>query len=465
MTPLASASIILSLTFLLWTSLRYLKHEDWTLPTSQSSRQHADLVSDLMSENSRLQALQALQSAATTNETETDHDSTSDRNEEGFAYVFYATADPYACSVLVNIHRLHDLLHVTYPIHVLVSSAISETYIDAFRSAGVTVHVERAPPLKGTGASYYQDCLLKLVAFKLHEWDPTLKRVLAFDSDQLVMKNLDHLFVGLPDVDLAAPRAYWLAKDFLASTFLMINLSDRLWRTVETALATVQYNKFDMDLINEVLGETVMMLSGEYVTLNSHWEDWGLPSWYHASEGLNLTTVNLYNQLLKSGMLPGRALAGRHETESSRNEGGDPRADPAQSQPESSIDPAQSLHPHTMVAAKPEVPSARPLTPMRRPFGPRPVISHQPPLVTADSHPSDSKPRFPAGHPFSQELYRLQDAAAVIHFTAAGKPWMHSPEHVRDMKPDAHPALAEQFELWRATAADVCPGGIPGEKD
>ncbi|KAF2767468.1 hypothetical protein EJ03DRAFT_276140, partial [Teratosphaeria nubilosa] len=213
-------------------------------------------------------------------------------------------------------------------------------------------------PLKGNGASYYQDCLLKLVGFKLHELDPTLKPVLALDSDQLVMKNLDHLFVGLPDVDLAAPRAYWLSKDFLASTFLMINLSDRLWHTVESALATVQYNKFDMDLINDVLGETVMMLSGEYVTLNSHWEDWGLPSWYHASEGLNLTT-----------------------------------------------------------------------------------------------------------HPFSQELSRPRDSAAVIHFTAAGKLWMHTPEHVLDMKPDAHPALAEQFELWRVTAADVCPGGIPGEKD
>ncbi|KAF2767467.1 hypothetical protein EJ03DRAFT_337685 [Teratosphaeria nubilosa] len=137
-TTLATASIVVSLAFLLWTSLRYLGHNDWTLTTSQSKQQHADLVSELMPENSRLQALQAIQSAGTTDEAKIEHDSTPDHNGDGFAYVFYATADSYACSVLVNIHRLHNLLHITYPIHVLVSSAGSQVYIDAFWSTGVT---------------------------------------------------------------------------------------------------------------------------------------------------------------------------------------------------------------------------------------------------------------------------------------------------------------------------------------
>ncbi|KAK3626071.1 hypothetical protein LTR22_023287 [Elasticomyces elasticus] len=146
----------------------------------------------------------------------------------GFAYIFYATSDPHACSVLVNIYRLHNVLSSTLPIHVLASSDVSPSYIAAFEEARAIVHVEETPSIKDTAAGYCQDCMLKLLAFKMQLLDPTLKRVLAFDSDQLIMRNLDHLFVGLPDVDLAASRAYWLAKDFLASTFLMIKLSNRL---------------------------------------------------------------------------------------------------------------------------------------------------------------------------------------------------------------------------------------------
>lgn len=116
------------------------------------------------------------------------------------------------------------------------------------------VHFEEAPPLSGGNAGYYGDCLLQLLAFKLHRLSPGLKRVLAFDSDQLIMRNLDHLFTGLPAVDLASPRAYWLAKDFLASTFMIIDLSDRLWEAVNSALSSAGYNEFDMDIINNLLG-------------------------------------------------------------------------------------------------------------------------------------------------------------------------------------------------------------------
>lgn len=132
-------------------------------------------------------------------------------------YAFYA----YACSAMVNILRRTSS---TPPSQSTcwspAASPMSTYYVDGFQGAGVTVHVEETPKLHGRYlSSYYQDCLLKLPAFKLRSLDPpALKRVLAFDSDQLVMKNLDHLFAGLPDVDLAAPRAYWLAKDFLAST-------------------------------------------------------------------------------------------------------------------------------------------------------------------------------------------------------------------------------------------------------
>ena len=82
-----------------------------------------------------------------------------------------------------------------------------------------------------------------------------------------------------------------------------------------------------------------------------------------------------------------------------------------------------------------------------------------PPLQAPDVH---TAPRFPSNHPLTAELYRLQEASAVIHFTAQGKPWMKLPWMVRQARPDAHPVLAEQFEVWRETAELVCPGGVPG---
>lgn len=199
--------------------------------------------------------------------------------DEGFAYIFYATNDAYACSVLVNIFELRRL-RSAYAIHVLVSSGVGQQSISALLASNVTVHEQEVPPI-ATGIDYYRDCLLKLLAFKMHTLSPGLRRVLIVDADQLILRNLDDLFYSLPTVDLAAPRAYWISNDCISSTFLLISLSDRLWDAVESALNTIAPDTYDMDLINDMFGDTVMMLSGEYATVNSHWEDWNLPRWYH----------------------------------------------------------------------------------------------------------------------------------------------------------------------------------------
>lgn len=101
--------------------------------------------------------------------------------------------------------------------------------------------------------------------------------MLALDADQpLIMQNRDQL-VATPRLELAVLRASWFGEHFFASVFLMVNLSDLLRRTVKTALDSVEYGKFDVDRIDGLLGDTVMVLNGEYVTLNSHWKDWDLP--------------------------------------------------------------------------------------------------------------------------------------------------------------------------------------------
>lgn len=151
----------------------------------------------------------------------------------------------------------------------------------AMEATKATVHVENTPPLADGAIAYYRDCLLKLYVFKMHILSPGLRRVLVIDADQLILKNLDGPFRSLLDVDLAAPHAYWITKDTISSTLMLINLSTRLWDTVGPAINTIAQDKYDMDVMNDLFGDTATILSGQYLTINSHWEDWNLPNWYH----------------------------------------------------------------------------------------------------------------------------------------------------------------------------------------
>lgn len=83
---------------------------------------------------------------------------------------------------------------------------------------------------------------------------------------------------------------------------MLIGLSERLWRAVEKGMSTIKSQYFDMDLLNEMLGDIVLMLPGSFVTLNSHWEDWNLPVWYKSLSRTeqNAPTTNS-NATLASG--------------------------------------------------------------------------------------------------------------------------------------------------------------------
>ncbi|KAI6865329.1 hypothetical protein KC338_g5115 [Hortaea werneckii] len=494
---LATGVLIICTALVLWTGLQYMNGDVWDhhraplQPPARMTRPLPAPEGDAESKNQQLQlppesTLESLVSfgahptavlhSASSEEEGLDNPTKSkvDPAAKGFAYAFYATSDSYACSALVNIYRLQHELETKLPIHMLVSDGVSSPYIQSFEAAGVFVHHEQTPKLKSSMVgSYYEDCLLKLLAFKLHTLDPRLKRVLALDSDQLVMQNLDHLFAGLPEVDLAAPRAYWLSRDFLASTFMMISLSDRLWKTVEDALDTIGYDKFDMDLINDLLGDTVMMLSGEYVTLNSHWEDWNLPKWYHPTQELNMTTIDIINSLAGShGGIGKRQVEGESmpQPEMDAGQGAEPPrpsvsgAPPplAMLPPSMQAEPSEHPMPKLWDAQQPSIAHAALASGTQQPH-PVPSFNKDPPNSQPSLPPEQdtATPRFLPSHPFTQELYNLQDAAAVIHFTAQGKPWARPVELIKAARPDAHPLLAAQFELWRETAERVCPGGVP----
>lgn len=218
-----------------------------------------------------------------------------------FAYVFYAAQSDYVCSVLVNIDRLQNLFNTTHRIIVLVRPDLASSYLTAFTRLNATVIPYSPPELRDEQIGYYHDVLLKLVAFRLHHYIPSLKRILVLDSDQLILQSLDHVF-DLPPVDVAAPRAYWGQEGTgFTSAFLLVTLSDRVWDSMTQELGAIKQNVFDMDLVNEMFKQTVLMLPGDYATLNSHWETNDIPSWWMGD-----TPVWPYSQLQlpKDGMAP-----------------------------------------------------------------------------------------------------------------------------------------------------------------
>lgn len=116
--------------------------------------------------------------------------------------------------------------------------------------------------------------------------------------------------------------------------------------------------------------------------------------------------------------------------------------------------------PPTPVPEQQQFPIQSSYMPLAPSIPPQPYPSLPDPIMQPFK-PVSPSPRFPLQHPLALELERLQDTAAVIHFSAVGKPWTFEANGVEQMKPDAHPLLAEQFKVWRDTAEEVCPGGAP----
>ncbi|KAK5017813.1 hypothetical protein LTR60_001771, partial [Cryomyces antarcticus] len=463
------------------TMSKWEAHRTRTLPPHADSTAEADSRSDRAATSEPLDhAANSLSPASTF------------LSPSPYAYVFYATQDEYACSVLVNIQRLQDVFHTQHRIFVLASLGVAPEYIHAMEVRNVTVSVQTPPRLADGSVGYYQDCLLKLLGFKMHEIEPSLKRVMVLDADQLILKNMDGIFAGLPEVDLAAPRAYWIAKDFFSSTFMLINLSERLWKTVQDGLAGIKADKYDMDLANELLGDTVMMLPGRYATPNSHWEDWNVPKWYHSK---NSTVKAQSNEThtpilsIKRGELIRRSVAeevhfasgssfasdSTIQTSSEDDSEADESNIAAGHATDRVIPPNPSAAKKSAAAAKPptnalsrilpsqfQVPSGQSVTDdnsdsdneagqLLAPFHILPP-SPPPPPPAVPSPPLPQRPLY-------NELTDLQDEVAVLHFFALGKPWTYSLQQVAKARPTAHPMFLEQFRIWRQTAREVCPGG------
>lgn len=110
------------------------------------------------------------------------------------------------------------------------------------------------------GDATWRESLTKFHAFALTEWT----RVLAFDSDSLVLNKMDHYFLS-PAAPVAVPRAYWLnerstdiAKQVLGSHVMLIEPNEgRYKKIMDEALRS---GDFDMEVVNHMFKDSAMIL-------------------------------------------------------------------------------------------------------------------------------------------------------------------------------------------------------------
>ncbi|EXA34691.1 hypothetical protein FOVG_14108 [Fusarium oxysporum f. sp. pisi HDV247] len=133
--------------------------------------------------------------------------------------------------------------------------------IDNIRSKHPHIHLRPMDVISTSkGDATWRDSLTKFQSFSLTEWT----RILAFDSDSLVLNTMDHYFLS-PMAPLAVPRAYWLnekdtdiAKQVLGSHVMLLEPSKaRYDKIIKEAL---QSGEFDMEVINHMFRDSAMIL-------------------------------------------------------------------------------------------------------------------------------------------------------------------------------------------------------------
>jgi lipopolysaccharide biosynthesis glycosyltransferase len=188
-----------------------------------------------------------------------------------FAYAFYATSINYYCSAIVNTRRLLDLkVHGDIIILYKKDAQIPQDKLDHFlnMAPGRTKLVPVDLWVTSKANQYYRNVFMKFSIFSLVEYD----RIIYLDSDSLYLQNLDHLFL-LPNATVAAPRMYWGKQPFMTSALMIIQPNLNTFELLkQESIKNAEKNTYDMDLLNHLFIDSAILLPGQLLCLNSHWE-------------------------------------------------------------------------------------------------------------------------------------------------------------------------------------------------
>lgn len=185
-----------------------------------------------------------------------------------FAYVTYATNLDYLCNSVMMVEALNrlDAKAQRVILHSEEWSTDSRTFLENGTDVPTTAAkllqqakaynaVLQPIPIQRVGEDVtWGDSFTKLLAFNQTQY----RRVLALDSDSTILQPMDELFL-LPSTPVAMPRAYWLEHE-LFDAITLITPSSASAARIQTAISHREETDFDMDIINDVFGDSCMVL-------------------------------------------------------------------------------------------------------------------------------------------------------------------------------------------------------------
>ena len=209
-----------------------------------------------------------------------------------YAYVWYATSNPYFCSAIVALKYLKKLrngtnLKVDYVLTYSKADSLNTNLMNQWKAnGGILRNFDGLGQYLNNG--YYKKCLQKFRAMLLFEY----QRVIIMDSDGIANHNLDPLFhIPFPQgIKIAAPQGWWFENQgydighngqqiaIITSILLVIEPDQNLFNQMASYFGKrrPQSNRefFDMDIINHELSKNgkILVLPKFYGALNSEFE-------------------------------------------------------------------------------------------------------------------------------------------------------------------------------------------------
>jgi hypothetical protein len=190
-----------------------------------------------------------------------------------YAYTQYVTDIHYLCNSVMIFETLYSLGSraervLMYPSSMLKNPKIKAKKAkkpeekllvkarDRYNVTLVPVELKHRESADAVWAESYT----KLLAFdQTNYW-----RVIALDSDSVVLQNMDELFL-LPSAPIAMPRAYWLFDDeppskMLSSQLMLIEPSRFEFERIMAETEKAGTEEYDMEVVNKLYQDTAMVL-------------------------------------------------------------------------------------------------------------------------------------------------------------------------------------------------------------
>lgn len=204
-------------------------------------------------------------------------------------YVQYVTSPEYLCNALMVWSEIEEIGSraqrlMLYPSHwdpneiddfdpAQGLTPIARLLQQASEQYFVKLHPVSVLHQNNTSQETWSDSYTKLLAFNLTSFD----RVLALDSDGVVLQNLDSLFL-LPPAEIAMPYVYWGQPTGWAfsSQLLLLTPSASTFSKIETRIKNAAPDEYDMDILNSLFKSQILRipqrpynpLSGEFRRTN-----------------------------------------------------------------------------------------------------------------------------------------------------------------------------------------------------